>query len=77
MKTKNLYVLVTNNGDGSSSTHYTFNSGWVAHMEALEESGEIDYEYWCDGDGFHYDTLTVPEECTLESLDIHTDVAED
>jgi hypothetical protein len=30
----------------------------------------------CDGDGFHYDILMVPDECTLESLGISSDAAE-
>jgi hypothetical protein len=24
----------------------------------------------CDGDGFHYDTIQVPVECTAESMNI-------
>lgn len=29
------------------------------------------------GDGFHYDVLTVPDECTLASLGIHFDCVKD
>ena len=36
-----------------------------------------DCEHWMDGDGFHYDVLTVPDECTMESLGIRWDCAED
>lgn len=75
---KNLYVFARDNGDGSTSTQYTMNESWVLKMESLNDNGELDYDSgWIDGDGFHYDTLTVPEECTLKSLGIHLDCAED
>lgn len=78
MKTKELYVLVSDGGDGSFYPHYTFNKDWIKSMEEKSERGEIDYDtIGCDGDGFHYDTLTVPETCTLESLGISYDVAKD
>lgn len=79
MKTKNLYVVVKNCGDGSSTACYTFNEKWVTDMEIRDGDyrlQEWEIEEWCDGDGFHYDILTVPEECTLESLGIHYDCAE-
>lgn len=79
MKTKNLYVVIKNCGDGSSTACYTFNEKWIRSHEFRYEAGLMDcyeMEEWCDGDGFHYDILTVPEECTLESLGIHYDCAE-
>ena len=79
MKTKNLYVVIKNCGDGSSTACYTFNEKWVTDMEIRDGDyrlQEWEMEEWCDGDGFHYDILTVPEECTLESLGIHYDCAE-
>jgi hypothetical protein len=70
MATKKLYVLTSNGGDGSCYPQYTFNEAWIKKMEAADASGDLDYETWADGDGFHYDIMTVPEECTLESLSI-------
>jgi hypothetical protein len=72
MKTKNLYVLVSNNGDGSFSTQYTFDDELLGKLEEAHDNGLMDSEngVGCDGDGFHYDTLTVPAECTADSLGI-------
>ena len=69
METKTLYVFVQDCGDGSYSTRYTFDSKWVEKMEEKYENGNFDeYSMGCDGDGFHYDTLQVPVECTPESM---------
>lgn len=76
MKTKILYVLVSNGGDGSAYAQYTFNQEFVKNLEQQDEDGTLDYERWADGDGFHYDELHVPVECTLESLGIRYDCAE-
>lgn len=65
---KNLYVLISNNGDGSSSIRPTFDKNLVDEMEAKVDEGELDYERWADGDGFHYSVWTVPDECTAESM---------
>jgi hypothetical protein len=71
---KKLYALVSNCGDGSYAINFTMNEKWVKTQEDLPEE-EVDYEYGIgrDGDGFSYSTLTVPDECTLESLGIHYD----
>jgi hypothetical protein len=78
--TKKLFVLLSNNGDGSSSAHYTFNEEWLKKQQDEYATGGPGIDYECglgiDGDGFHYDTLTVPDECTLQSLGIHYDCAE-
>ena len=65
---KKLYILTSNNGDGRSSVRATFDGALVAEMEEKYNSAELDYERWVDGDGFHYDTWTVPDECTPESM---------
>lgn len=73
---KTLYVLVSNGGDGSYYPHYTFNSEFIDKMNDLEERGLLDCEsLGCDGDGFHYDTIIVPDECTLENMGL-SDCAE-
>lgn len=74
---KKLFVLVADGGDGSFYPKYTFNEEWILERERLDEEGELDCEsIGCDGDGFHYDVLMVPDECTLESLGIHYDAAD-
>jgi hypothetical protein len=72
---KKLFVLISDGGDGSQSAHYTCNEAWVNAMAAREnaESGDVG----TDGDGFHYDTLTIPDDVTLESLGITSDAAVD
>lgn len=80
MKTKKLFVIIKNCGDGSSTAVYTFNEKWVNAFETRVDADDIEeweFEQWVDGDGFHYDVLNVPEECTLESLGITYDCAED
>lgn len=74
--TKKLFVLIQDCGDGSYSTHYTFNKAFIAKMHEKDERGELEYNsLGCDGARFHYDTLNVPDECTLESLGIRYDAA--
>ena len=68
---KKLYVLISNGGDGSYYPHFTFNEDWIKKQELAYDNGELEYDsLGCDGDGFHYEILTVPDECTLESLSI-------
>jgi len=74
-KTKTLFVLISDGGDGSYYPRYTFNAEWIKKCE--EDDDRCYPDLGCDGDGFHYDTLEVPEECTLESLGIYSDCAKD
>lgn len=76
-KTKNLYVLVSNGGDGSYYPHYTMNEDYIAYLNDRDERGLLDCEdLGCDGDGFHYDVIKVPAFLTLESMG-ESDCAED
>jgi len=76
--TKKLFVLVSDDGDGSYNTRYTFNEAWIDKMDEKDANGELCYpDLGCDGDGFHYDVLNVPVECTLQSLGITYDCAKD
>lgn len=72
MKTKPLYVLISDGGDGSYYPHYTFNTELIEKLEKAADEDKMDYDngIGCDGDGFHYETLNVPVECTAESLGI-------
>lgn len=65
---KKLYVLTSNNGDGSSSVCVTFDEKLIDEMEEKYSDGDFDFETWSDGDGFHYETWTVPDECTPETM---------
>lgn len=78
MATKTLFILINDGGDGSFYPRFTFNAEWIAMMDEKDADGELGYpDIGCDGDGFHYTTLNVPEECTLESLGITRDCAKD
>lgn len=66
---KKLFVLVCDAGDGSYHPRFTFNQDFISKLEHLYHTGIFDYESgYSDGDGFHYDTLNVPKECTPESM---------
>ena len=74
---KNLFVLTSDNGDGSYSTRFTLNEDWILQQQEKYDNGELDCEAdGVDGDGFHYQVLTIPDECTLKSLGISYDCAE-
>ncbi len=75
---KKLYVLINDGCDGSYHPAFTMNEEWMEKMRKKNRKGELAYpDLGCDGDGFHYRVLTVPDECTLESLGISYDCAED
>jgi hypothetical protein len=76
---KKLFILIADGGDGSYYPQFTFDEQWIAKQEQKYADGKIGYpDLGCDydGDGFHYETLTVPNECTLESLGIGADCAD-
>lgn len=67
-----LYVIISNGGDGSCYPHYTLDEKLIDHLQVLHDDDILDYESgFADGDGFHYDTITVPDGSTAESLNIH------
>lgn len=72
MQTKPLYILVSDGGDGSYSTRFTFNTALIDKMQVASDNGLMDYDngIGVDGDGFHYRTLQVPTECTAVSMGI-------
>lgn len=68
---KKLFVLVSNGGDGSYYPQFTFNEEWIERQQEAYDLDELEYDsIGCDGDGFHYEVLTIPDECTLESLGV-------
>lgn len=67
-----IYILISDNGDGSSSINYVNDPEIINKLNDLDDRGLLDYDNCAgvDGDGFHYDTITVPDTCTEESLGI-------
>lgn len=75
---KTLYILTSDGGDGSRGVHYTFNKAFIDRLQDKYDKGDCDYDsIGCDGDGFTYGELTLPDECTLQSLGLHYDAAND
>ena len=73
---KKLFVLISDGGDGSYYPRFTFNEEWIERQHEAYDLDELEYDsLGCDGDGFHYEVLTVPDECTLQSLGV-SDCAE-
>jgi len=72
MKTKPLYVLTSDGGDGSSYPRYSLNSELIDKLQKAYDLDLMCYDngIGVDGDGFHYDVIQVPVECTAESLQI-------
>lgn len=69
---KTLYILISDGGDGSYYPHYTFDGELIRMLSEMAYEDIIDYEsgIGIDGDGFHYEELTLPDEVTAKSLGI-------
>lgn len=67
----NLYLLTRNNGDGSYSIQYALEDV-ILLLQELYNKNKMDYEngYGVDGDGFHYDVLTLPDGVTASSIGV-------
>ena len=65
MKTKRLFILISDSGDGSQSLSYTFDGDLVTDMSNRQE--ELDDE-WQSGDGLQYSVLIVPADFTYSDL---------
>lgn len=66
-KTKTLFIVITDSGDGSNGLHYTFDADLISLMEDNQDELGDSYQ---SGDGLQVRSLQVPDECTYESLGI-------
>lgn len=75
----NLYILIRDLGDGSNGLKYVLDPNVILKMEQLHDDEIMDYDNggFSDGDGFHYDYITVPDGSTPESLGISVMTMED
>jgi hypothetical protein len=75
---KNLYIVTEDCGDGSYHPKFTLNTDLIHKLQEAYDLDLMDYcnGIGCDGDGFHYTTLKVPDECTYESLGISNPLAD-
>lgn len=68
---KKLFIIVADGGDGSYYPRYTMDAELVERISRLVDNDVLDYDSGLtDGDGFHYSTVTIPDECTPESLGV-------
>lgn len=68
---KKLYILIQDCWGGSYSTCFTMDGEMIDRMQKAYDNGEL--QEWVpgvDGDGFNYRVLTIPDECTYESLGV-------
>lgn len=67
-----LFVLISDGGDGSYYPQYTLNPELIVKLEDAYARDLMTYEngIGCDGDGFHFDTIEVPDGSTPKSLGI-------
>ena len=68
---KTLYIIIGDAGDGSNFLRYTFSQSALNYLVEKDADGELDERYQ-SGDGLQVRSLTVPDECTYETLGIHT-----
>jgi hypothetical protein len=64
---KTLSIVIINAGDGSNSLKYTFDNELITLLDENQEQLDDSYQ---SGDGLQVRYLTVPDECTYESLGI-------
>ena len=68
---KPLYILISDSGDGSYSLCYTMDGEMISRMQEAHDNYELDeWVPGVDDDTFNYRTLTIPDECTYQSLGI-------
>lgn len=68
---KPLYIMVRDNGDGSSSLIYTMSREWINKQNNRYMNDELEHgDVGVDGDGFHPNEIQVPDDATYESLGI-------
>lgn len=67
-----LFILVSDLGDGSYYPRFILDEKVIEEIEELFDAGHWDYEngFGCDGDGFHYTSIDVPDGSDRHSLDI-------
>lgn len=68
---KKLFILTKDLGDGSYYPAFIMDEEVIRKIEV--EMALIEGKYGClgcDGDGFHYKEVSLPDECTPESLGI-------
>lgn len=75
-----LFVICGNGGDGSTYPNFVLDEALIERLDEYSLSDEVSdwfLETYCDGDGFHYTTINVPDGSTAESLGVSIMTAED
>lgn len=61
-----VYLVISNNGDGSSSIQW-FKNTTIKELELMEEE---DPELWSSGDGLQIQELTFPDNFNFEEIGV-------
>jgi hypothetical protein len=74
-----LYILMSDGGDGSYYPRFTLNEALIDKLQKAYDHRLMTYEngIGCDGDGFHYEYIEVPDNSTYESLGINWHLPDD
>lgn len=67
---KTLYIVIRDCGDGSQTLDMTFDKAAIDELYRQQDEDELDESYH-SGDGLQVTELSVPDECTYESLGIY------
>ncbi len=69
-----LYIFTADGGDGSYYPKFTLDPLVVLRLQQAYDEDKMNYEngIGVDGDGFHYETINVPDGSTSESLGIRS-----
>lgn len=73
---KKLYLVISDGGDGSQSIRMTLDETVIDKLRQMEEDNEL-AECYQSGDGLQVSSITVPDECTLETLGIRYPLTSD
>lgn len=78
VKMRKIYILISNGGDGSYYPQFVDDPAVIAYLQDLSDNDQLDWDtIGVDGDGFHYDTVKVPENLTNEQMGIRVCTLED
>ena len=62
---KNLWMVIVNNGDGSNSVEWVKDPKVLDRMESLADAGD---EFYASGDGLQKRRVLLPEGCDLDDF---------
>lgn len=75
---REIYILISNGGDGSYYPQFVDDPAVIAYLQERSDNDELDWDAMgVDGDGFHYTTIKVPASLTNAQIGIKVCTLED